>query len=132
MLPLVDYKYFCENYDNHSMPYPLFTNYSLKASNKINHFTFNRITEEMIDNNVRNTACELIILLAEHEKSIAELNNNKLIKTSETVGPHSINYANKTNLQFQRILNNQELDNECYKICYEHLAHTGLMYRGIN
>ena len=58
-------------------------------------------------------------------------NNTKEI-ASETVGPHSVSYVNKSGIQIQRILSTEELGEKIYSICYEKLANTGLMFRGQN
>lgn len=133
MLQLVDYHYyFYEYYGDSSIPESSFNNLSIKATTKVNLYTFNRINKNNIDDNIRNTVCEITELLFEQQKLKEKLNDNTLVKASETVGPHSVNYVNKTNLQLQKILSSKELDKECYKICYEHLADTGLMHGGID
>ena len=58
------------------------------------------------------------------------LSSDTKIKASETVGPHSVTYINKTSYQEKKILSNEELEYQCYQICLKHLALTGLMYRG--
>jgi len=129
---LVDYTYYILKYGgDSSIPRSSFKEYSLKASSKINYFTFNRINSAILDDNIRNTTCEICNLLFVQDKLQAKLNDDKSVKASETVGPHSVTYVNKTNLQIDKILSKEELDKECYRICYEHLAHTGLMYRGV-
>ena len=52
------------------------------------------------------------------------------LKASETVGPHSVTYVNNKTYQEKSILTSDEIDYECYKICYRYLVNTGLMYRG--
>lgn len=136
MLNLVTYEYYQNTYGGTSIPSASFNKYSLKASSKINHYTSNRINEEIMNqeplgDNIKNTACEIAELLYSQDQLIANLNNSESIKASETVGPHSVTYVNKFNLQSQRILTSDELDKECYKICYTNLVQTGLMYRGI-
>lgn len=127
---LVDIEYYIKQFGDSSIPGSLFKKYSIKASNKINYYTSNRITKDILNDNIRNAACEIVDLLIEQERLKEQQNNNTMDKVSETVGPHSVTYANKTTLQAQRILNAEELDRECYRICYEHLAHLCLMYRG--
>lgn len=127
---LVDYKYYTDIYGGSSIPESSFKEHSIKASSKINRYTSNRINQENIDDNIKNTACEIITLLFEQKQLKAKLNDDKSTKASETVGPHSITYVNKSNLQAQRILSDRELEQECYRICYNNLADTGLMFRG--
>lgn len=127
---LVDYEYYTKNYGDSSIPESSFKKHSIKASSRINRYTSNRITLENIDNNIKNATCEIVNLLFEQERATIKLNDDKSSIASETVGPHSISYVNKSNLQAQRILSNRELEQECYRICYNNLANTGLMYRG--
>lgn len=127
---LVDYKYYTDNYGGSSIPESSFKEHSINASSRINRYTSNRINQENIDNNIRNTACEIVNLLFKQKELITKLNDDNLSKISETVGPHSITYVNKSSLQSQRILSTTELEQECYRICYNNLVHTGLMYRG--
>lgn len=127
---LVDYKYYKDLYGDSGIPESSFKKYAISASSKINLYTFNRISKDILDDNIRNTTCELINLLFEQDQLIAKLNEANLEKASETVGPHSISYVNKSNLQFQRILNRDELNKVCYQIIADHLLMTGLMYCG--
>ena len=136
MLCLVDYTYYSKTYGGSSIPESSFNEYSLEASSKINFYTNDRITndimnEEILGDKIRNTACQIIDLLYGQNELIAKLNDDKSSIASETVGPHAISYVNKANLQSQRILTSQELDKECYRICYVNLVKTGLMYRGV-
>ena len=127
---LVNYEYYKEIFGDSGIPESLFKEYNLKSSSKINYYTFNRINENNLDDNIRNTVCEIMNLLYNQDKLIKNQDSLDL-KASETVGPHSVTYVNNLNLQSQRILNSNDLEYECYKICYKHLIHTGLMYRGI-
>lgn len=130
MLNLIDYEYYSKTYGGSSIPESSFNEYSLKASSKVNHYTFNRINESNINDNIRNTACEIIDLLFSQVHLIKKQVDDKII-ASETVGPHSINYVNNSSSKEKRILSQEELEKECYRICYEYLASTGLMYRGV-
>lgn len=127
---LVDYNYYSKIYEDSSIPESSFKRHSLNASSKVNYYTSNKIDEMILDDNIRNTTCEIVDLLFKQEKLIAKLNDDKEV-ASETVGPYSKTYVNKSNLQSSEILSKEELNKECYRICYEHLAHTGLMYRGV-
>lgn len=130
MLELINYEYYSKTFKGSSIPLDSFEKYSLNASAKVNYYTKNRINETIIDNNIRNTACEIAELLFNQDKLISEQNDDNNVKVSETVGPHSVSYVDKLNLHSKRILTSDELDKECYKICYRNLVHTGLMYRG--
>lgn len=128
---LVDYDYYINNYGGSSIPESSFQKVSIAASSKINHYTSNRIKEPFLDENIKNTACEVAELIYSQEQlKKLVLSNEKQEKASETVGPHSVTYINKTSYQEKKILSNEELECQCYQICLEHLALTGLMYRG--
>ena len=62
----------------------------------------------------------------------SSINDDTKEVASESVGPHSKTYVNKSNLRMQQIMSKDELNNECYKMCYKRLVHTGLMYRGVH
>lgn len=131
MLTLIDYDYYSDIYEGSSIPESSFQKKAIEASSKVNYYTFNRITEKEINNNIKNATCEVAELIYSQEKlKEIVLSNDKKIKLSETVGPHSVNYVNKSSAQEKEILNDEELENSCYKICLRYLANTGLMYRG--
>ena len=127
---LVKYDYYTNSYGGSSIPESSFKKESIKASSKVNYYTKNRIDNDILNDNIRNTVCEIAELLYEQEQLIEKQNNNTLDVASETVGPHSKSFVNKSNLQAQRILTKEELEYQCYLICYEHLVSTGLMFRG--
>lgn len=129
---LVNYDYYTsENYGGSSIPESSFQKKVIEASSKVNYYTFNRIKESILDNNIKNTICEIADLLYYQEKLKENvLSSDTKIKASETVGPHSVTYINKTSYQEKKILSNEELEYQCYQICLKHLALTGLMYRG--
>lgn len=129
---VVDYKYYSETYGGSSIPESSFVNYEIKARNKVNYYTSNRITEDILDENIKNTICEIAEFIYSQDTLKNSLYSEDKVKASETVGPHSVTYVNKDNILEKRVLKTYELDKECYKICYQNLIHTGLMYRGIN
>lgn len=131
---LVNYQYYSKTYGGSSIPESSFEKKAIEASSKVNYYTFNRITEEILDDNIRNTACQIAELLFEQEKLKASITSdeseNKEI-ASETLGPRSISYVNKSNLKANQILSEEELEQQIYGICYQNLVHTGLMFRGV-
>ena len=92
---LVNYEYYTKAYGGSSIPESSFKEHSINASNKINRYTSYRITNENIDNNIKNTACEIANLLFVQKQLKNKLDDDKSSKASETVGPHSISYVNK-------------------------------------
>lgn len=129
---LVDYEYYTEAYGGSSIPESSFSKKAIESSNKINYYTSNRINESNIDDNIKNTTCEIAELIYSQEVLKEKVLNDNKTKISETVGPHSITFANNKNFQEKQILTSREIEQDCYQICYRNLVHTGLMNRGIN
>lgn len=127
----VDKNYYYNNFYGTLIPESDFNKKASEASSKVNYYTLNRITKDILDDNIRNATCEIAELIYSQDILKEKVLNDDKIKTSEAVGPHSIGYANNKTLQEKYVLTSDELENECYKICYRYLANTGLMYRGV-
>lgn len=134
---LVNYEYYIMTYGGSSIPSPSFPKKVMEASSKVNYYTYNRITEEILQDKtlgdaIRNTTCQIADLLFEQKKLKLNITSdeNKEI-ASESLGPRSISYVNKFNLKANQLLNEEALEEKIYKICYQGLVHTGLMYRGV-
>lgn len=133
MLKLVDYKYYIDIFKGTSISSSdIFEKKSIEASSKVNLFTYNRINEKNLDNNIKDTVCMIIDLLDEQEKLKTRLMSDEPEVASETVGPHSKSYVNKNGTLEKKILSSEELNRACYRICYENLILTGLMDRCLN
>lgn len=132
MLNLIDYNYYSKDYGGSSIPEASFLKYSNDASLKIHFFTYNRITADKVTDIIKMTACQIAELYYSQQLLKDSLTSNEQTIASETVGPHSISYTDNKNIQAQQLLKEHEFDKECYRICYQNLAHTGLMYRGFN
>lgn len=128
---LIDYNYYSKNYEGSSIPESSFQKEAIEASSKVNYYTSNRITKDILNDNIKNTTCEIAEFIYSQDILKEKVLSDEKNKASETVGPHSITYVNNKTYQEKRILTNDELDYECYKICYRYLVNTGLMYRGI-
>lgn len=129
---LVGYEFYSKTYGGSSIPDSSFKKYSLKASGVINYYTSNRINETILNDNIKITTCEIMELLYNQDILKSSINDDTKEVASESVGPHSKTYVNKSNLRMQQIMSKDELNNECYKMCYKRLVHTGLMYRGVH
>lgn len=127
---LVDYEYYSKNYGGSSIPESSFNNFSIKASAYVNKYTSNRINDSNINDNIKNCTCEIVDLLYSQNSKKIKIENDKLV-ASETVGKHSKSYVNNTNLIEKQILDEDELNTNCFKICYKYLASTGLMNRSV-
>lgn len=132
---LVDYNYYTENYKGTSIPQDSFEKKAKEASSRVNLNTYSRIKEQsQITDEVKTATCEIADLLFDQETL-----KNKILQdsktsgdiASESLGPHSVSYINKSNAQKEQLLSGNALENEIYKICYRHLIMTGLMDRRI-
>lgn len=127
---LIDYNYYSKVYGGSSIPESSFDKYSIKSSSQINLFTSNRITDDNITESIKNAVCEVAELIYNQEMLVNKIEDDSKEVSSETVGPHSKSYVNKSNLKSQRILTKEELNKACYRICYTYISNTGLMFRG--
>lgn len=134
---LANYEYYIADYGGSSIPSPSFPKKVMEASDKVNYYTFNRIDkevlqDEIIGNAIRNITCQIADLLFEQEKlKLKIVNDENKEVASESLGPRSISYVNKSNLKANQLLSEEELEDKIYKIIYQALVHTGLMYRGV-
>lgn len=130
---LINYGYYHNTYGG-TIPENSFNQKAIEASSKVNHYTYNRINNDNIDDNVRNATCEVADLLYNQEqlklKITANSSENNDI-ASESLGPRSITYVNKLSVQASQLMSDEEKDKAIYKICYDYLITTGLMDRCI-
>lgn len=131
---LANYEYYIMTYGGSSIPSPSFQKKAIEASNKVNYYTSNRIDDSILNDDIRNITCQIAELLFEQEELKSKIkqnpNESKEI-ASESLGPRSISYVNKSSLQASQILSEEELEDKIYKIIYQALVHTGLMFRGL-
>ena len=109
---MVDYNYYSENYGGSSIPESSFDKKAIEANNKVNYYTFNRINKSNMNDDIRNTICQVAELLFEQEELKNKVKQSSIENkeiTSETLGPRSITYANKTNIQANQIMSEEEL-----------------------
>ncbi len=127
---LVNYNYYIGEYEGSSIPESSFKKVVIEASKKVNYYTKDRINTDNITDKIKNTTCEIAELLFEQAGLKEKIKNDSKEIASETLGPRSISYINKSSQQSNLIMSEEELEKEIYKICYQSLVHTGLMYRG--
>ncbi len=133
---LANYEYYITTYGGSSIPSPSFPKKVMEASSKVNYYTFNRINDEILQdeivgNTIHNITCQISDLLFEQENlKLKIVNDENKEVASESLGPRSISYVNQSNLKEKHILSEEELEQKIYKIIYQALVHTGLMYRG--
>lgn len=130
----ITYSNYENDYKGILIPKEIFDNYAIKASSIVNYYTFDRCDKSNIPENdlikVIFATCEVADILYKQDQLKTNIDDNESSIASETVGPRSVSYINKSNLQSQRILSKKELDKETYSVCLKHLSRTGLMYRG--
>ena len=131
----IELSYYKQEYGGSRIPSNSFSEYARKASKEINYYTSNRINENNITNEIKDVACEIAEKLFEQESLKEAIKKNSTDSkeiASESLGPRSVSYVNKSSLQSNLVLSSKELNDEIYKIIYKSLAHTGLMFRGLS
>lgn len=111
---LTDYSFYINLYGGENIPSDSkFSRYGLRASNFINKVTFNRININDIPDEVQMAVCAL---------SDAIYKNDQIgLKTTETVGNHTISYAQ---------ISDSDMDKKLYNLVKTYLPDE-LLYRGI-
>lgn len=130
---LIDYAYYHNTY-NGTIPENSFNQKAIEASSKVNYYTYNRINNDNINDNIRNATCEVADLLYNQEQLKAKMTSSSSENgdiASESLGPRSVTYVNKTSIQASQIMSDEEIDKAAYRICYRYLVTTGLMDRCI-
>lgn len=129
MKSYIDYDYYSREYNGTLIPKESFDKISVEASRKVDYFTQHRIVEET--EVIKYTACLIADEVYKNEQLKTILSNNEKVISSESVGPHSVTYANNISTQVSQIKDNKTLNKELYSICLENLPNE-LMYRGLN
>lgn len=119
---------YLSDYNGSIIPQNSFNDYARKASSRIDYFVRKPFE---VNDKIISATCEIAELLYTQNQLIVKLNDDKSTVVSETVGPHSKSYVNKSNLQNQRILSQSELETEIYHICLRWLSSSGLMSRRV-
>lgn len=116
----VDYNFYTDDYKGTLIPESAFDNLELKASYFIDSITFNRIVGSgEISGDVAFAICAVA-------EVINKITANGGIKSSETIGNHSITYLN--NSSSNGTLSENKM---MYDAAYPYLVNTGLLYRGV-
>jgi hypothetical protein len=118
MTNYADSVYYTNTYKGAVIDTASFDLYARKATQIIKRYTFNRVAENSIPDDVKMCCCELAETIYKHEKT--EDNGNI---ASEKVGEYSVSYVDKEKAE-------QMFEGKCYKIITQWLAMTGLLYRG--
>ncbi len=118
-----DYDYYKNEFGGSVVPEPSFIRAVKVASNYIDIFTFNRITELEIVDSIRDCACDM----AETVYNLTMKNGEKNMKSESNDG-YSVTYITER-VDGQDV--NSLLRNKLYSVCRGYLLRTGLMYRGV-
>lgn len=131
---IVDFTYYTEVFEGTAIPEQDFKRLSKKAERFVNYATCNQAHK--ISGNVLETVKECICELAEQyqiiEKSEKQaLGEGEKVISSESVGSWSVSYDTPTKADVNTSEYTTEKNKRLYSIVKEHLAFTGLLYRGV-
>lgn len=117
MTNYADESYYYDTYKGSVIGTGSFNSYARKATQEIKKYTFNRIDDSSIPDDVKMCCCELAEAIYKADKS------RHSGKTSEKTGEATVSYESDANID-------TKLENDTRKIIYNWLAMTGLLYRG--
>ncbi|HWT27620.1 MAG TPA: hypothetical protein VN131_06745 [Mobilitalea sp.] len=112
-----DSAYYSNTYKGAVIDTASFDLYARKATLEIKKYTFNRVDDTEIPEEVKTCCCEL----AETIYKSDPLNHNGI--SSEKVGEYSVSYESQAEID-------AKLEGDTRTIIYNWLAMTGLLYRG--
>lgn len=124
MEPYVDIVYYINEFKGSIIPNNSFHKKAVEASRKVKYFARDLVKTS---DDVKYTTCLVAELLYNQEILKSKINFNKEI-ASETLGPRSVTYTNNSQMQFNQILSDKELQKQIYQICIENIPQ--YMYRG--
>lgn len=122
----IDFTYYTETYKGSTIPEAAFSRFAMKAENKVDLMTFNRIdTEADYMERVRMCCCEIAdslysIDVSENTQSAGSSG----IVSSERVGDYSVSYVDVATTNSMNAI-------KIKSIATEWLGLTGLLYRGV-
>lgn len=112
-----DFDYYAHTYGGTVIDSADFGYYERKAEKYINTVTFGRVSEDNLSDDIRDAVCEVAELYFDKKSSSA----SKGI-ASEKIGDYSVSYSDS--------LSGEKFSRALYDAAKEHLADTGLLYRG--
>ncbi len=132
---IVDFTYYTEVFEGTAINEENFNHYSKKAERFVNYATCNQAHKT--SGNVLETVKECICEIAEQyqiiEKSEKQaLGEGEKVISSESVGSWSVSYDTPTKADVNTSEYTTEKNKRLYSIVKEHLAFTGLLYRGVS
>lgn len=93
-----NYKFYSETYGGTSIPSNIFARVSTRASYFINQITFSRINDDNKTNDIQFATCAVADEMYKIEKDGG-------VKASESVGNHSVSYANQNSSEEKKYYN---------------------------
>lgn len=125
MEPYIDIVYYANKFKGSIIPSDSFYKNAMEASRKVKYFARD-LTETNDD--VKYATCLVAELLYNQEILKNKINSNNEV-ASETLGPRSVTYVNNSQMQYNQILSDKELQKNIYQICLENIS--DYMYRGV-
>ena len=123
MTNYADYAYYTGTYKGAVIDTASFDLHARKATQEIRKYTFNRIDDANIPDDVKMCCCELAEYLCQKKAADQETEAGLKGLSSETTGGHSANYESAEARE-------QAHNNVVKGIIYDWIAMTGLLYRG--
>lgn len=133
------YEFYTDTYFGNNIPSADFNKWERKAKAKLDYLTYNRITEEMFNDEalgdkIRLATCSVMDVLynidkAEKFMGTSDSGEGKIIK-SRSSGSESITYDTGNDVFAKAAGNTGEINRMCLSSVTEYLFDTGLLYRG--
>lgn len=128
MTSITNYEYYKNTFGGTLIPSESFTRLEIKATSDFNYFTSSRVSsEEQITEDIKNVICEICELKYQQEQLKESVVKTNVVQ-SETVGSHSVTYANIGNIT-QQILSDEDMMSKEYQICLIGVVDKNLMSR---
>ena len=132
---IVDFTYYTEVFEGTAINEEDFKRLSKKAERFVNYATCNQA--DTTSGTVLETVKECICEIAEQYQIMEKLEKQALgegekVISSESVGSWSVSYDTPTKTDVNTLEYTTEKNKRLYSIVKEHLAFTGLLYRGVS
>ena len=128
MTSITNYEYYKNTFGGTLIPSESFTRLEIKATSDFNYFTSSRVSsKEQITDDIKNVICEICELKYQQEQLKENAVKTNVVQ-SETVGSHSVTYANNGNIT-QQILSDEDMMSKEYQICLIGIVDKNLMSR---
>lgn len=123
MVEYADFEFYIKNFHGSTIPENDFSSAMLRAGIFIRYITFGRIDETNIPEEAKLAACAVADLMYKDDLSRDKAGREK---KSENNDGYSVSYV--TSVEGK----GNSVESKTYQAAGQYLAHTGLMYRGID